>query len=61
MARCSLCDCELDSQRKKATVPTRGGWVAHEECVQSCESVRLLPGEDVGHPETFETFDLERA
>jgi len=37
---CSLCDRVRDEHGKLPTVPTLGRWVAHEACVQSCESVR---------------------
>lgn len=46
--QCSLCGYVDDTRGRKATVPTRGGWVAHEECLAGCpnngNSIRLRPG-----------------
>lgn len=48
LKRCSLCDLELDSKGKPARVRTRGGWVAHEECVAYCPEIRAEPDAAVG-------------
>lgn len=39
--QCSLCGYVSDTQGKPPHVATKGGWWAHEECVQSCPEVRL--------------------
>jgi hypothetical protein len=40
---CSLCDLVEDEHGERPVVPTKGGWVAHEACVEAVPSVRLGP------------------